>query len=66
MRESVYWFKLNADIKQTVKECSTCLEYQGMQLCKTKLHYDIPQKPWVVAGADVFMINNKNLLCIVD
>ena len=30
------------------------------------LHYEILCRPWEVVGADVFMINNKTLLCIVD
>ena len=29
-------------------------------------HHDIPGKPWVVGGVDMFALNNKNYLCIVD
>ena len=28
--------------------------------------YKVPVKAWKVVGTDIFMINNKNLLCIVD
>ena len=34
-----------------------------MQLQERALHYDIPYKPWPVVGANIFMINHKNLLC---
>ena len=64
--ESLYWVNMNTDIKQTVKQCSMCLEYQHTQPCKTVLHYDIPHKPWEVVSADVFMINHKSLLCNSD
>ena len=37
-RESAYWIKLNADIEQTVKQCSTCPEYQCTQPHKAALH----------------------------
>ena len=56
---------MNTDIEKTVKQCSTCFEYQCTQLCETVLNHYIPCKSWVV-GADVYMINNNNLLCIVD
>ena len=66
MRQSVYWIKMNADIEQTVKQCSTYLENQWSQPHIAALHHDIPCKPWEVVAADVFMTNNKSLLCIVD
>ena len=57
---------MNSDIGQTVKHCSTCLEYQHTLPHEKTLHNDIPYKPWTVVGDDIFMINNKTLLCIVD
>ena len=56
---------MKADTEQTVKQCSKCQEYQCTQLHKKALHYDIPYKPLEVLGADIFMVNNKNLICIV-
>ena len=44
-RESVYWAKMNADIKQRVKQCAIGLKYQGTQPHETALHYEIPQNP---------------------
>ena len=29
-------------------------------------HYDIPMRPWDVTGPDVFQLNNKIYICIVD
>ena len=65
-RESVYWINMNANIGQTVKQCSTCLKYQHTQLHEAALHHDIPYKPNEVVSANIFMVNNNNLLCIVD
>ena len=59
--KSVYWINLNAYIEKTVKQCSTCLDYQHTVWYETALHYDIPYKPWEVVDADIFMI-----LCTVD
>ena len=30
------------------------------------IHHNIPGKPWEVIGADMFTLNSKNYLCIVD
>ena len=37
-----------------------------MQVQERTLYYEIPCRPWKIIGADVLMINGKNLLCIVD
>ena len=30
------------------------------------IHHDILLRPWEVLGADIFHLNNKNYLCIID
>ena len=30
------------------------------------IHHDIPVRPWDVIDADMFTVNNKHYLCIVD
>ena len=30
------------------------------------IHHDIPVRPWDVIGTDMFNLNNKHYLCIVD
>ena len=57
---------MKTDIKQTVRQCSKCLEYQCTQLDEAALHYDIPRKLWTIVGTDIFMINHKKLTFIVD
>ena len=53
---------MNADTEFTIKLCATSLEYQQ----ERALHYEIPCRPWEVVGVDVFLINKKSLLCILD
>ena len=66
MCESVYWVNINNDLENHVENCSTCLEFQQMQPKEKTIHHDIPVRPWDVIGVDVFQLNNKNYLCIVD
>ena len=64
--ELVYWSSINAYIKNYIKHCTTCLEFQQMQPKEKIIHHEIPLRPWEVVGTDVFHFNNKNYLCIVD
>ena len=62
--ESIYWVNTNADIEHAVEHCSTCLEYQNTQLQESTTSYKVLFKLYKVAGTDIFIINNENLLCI--
>ena len=66
MYESVYWANINIDIENHIKSCNTCLEFQQTQPKEKIIHHDIPLRPWEVLGVDIFHLNNKNYLCIVD
>ena len=64
--KSVYLVNLNADIENRIKHCSTHLGYQNMQLQEKTIPHKILSKPWEVLGADIFMVGDETLLCIVD
>ena len=42
------------------------LVFQQTQPKEKTIHHDIPLRPWEVLGVDVFQLNNKNYLCVVD
>ena len=42
------------------------LNFSKHSLRKKIIDHDIPIRPWDVIGADMFQLNNKNYLCIVD
>ena len=56
--ELVYWFNRN--------DCTTCLIFQQTQLKDKTIHHDITGKLLDVIGTDMFTLNNKHYLCIVD
>ena len=66
VHESFYWVSVNNDIENYIKNCNTCLEFQQTQTREKIIHHDIPIRLWDVVGADMFQLNNKNYLCIVD
>ena len=48
------------------KHCSTCLEFQQMQPKYKMVQYKLPGKPWKIIKVDLFNLNNRNFLSIVD
>ena len=64
--ESVYWLNINDDIESHIKNCTTCLTFQQTQLKDKLIHHDNQAKPWEVIGADIFTLNDKHYLCIMD
>ena len=56
---------MNEDTENNVKQHATCLEYHHMQPQGKMIPYKLPCKPWNVVSADICMINNNMLLCIV-
>ena len=44
--ESVYWVNINADIKGTMAQHTTCQCYQQTQPHEKKILYDLPCKQW--------------------
>ena len=66
MHKSVYWVNINTDIGKLYKNCNMCLEFQSTQPKERIIHHDIPVRPWDVIGTDMFQLNNKDYLCIIN
>ena len=64
--EVVYWPNMNNNIKNTVKQCVTCLDYQNTQPQEKPILHELQTKPWEMVGADICLIKNETLLCIID
>ena len=43
-----------------------CLDCQGIRAKDKTLLHEIPGKQWKTFGADVFSLNHKHFLCVVD
>ena len=57
---------MNADTEEVIKYCPTCLDYQATQPNDKVMLHKILGRLWKSVGADIFTINNKLYLCIVD
>ena len=66
VQESTYWVKIMNNFETFIQNCTTCLTSQQTQSKYKIIHHDILVKPFDVISADMFMLNNKQYLCIVD
>ena len=64
--KSIYWTNINNDIESFSKNCTTCFTFQQTQPMDKIIHHDILVRPQDVFSADMFTLDNKQYLCIVD
>ena len=60
--DSLHWVNINSDIENAVKICPLCVDFQMMQY---DLH-EIPGRQWGTVGTDIFTLNDKHYMCIVE
>ena len=66
VHKSIYWINMNADREDTVKNYLTYLDFQATQPKNKIIPQKIPGGCGNLSWADIFTINNKNYICIVD
>ncbi|XP_054864601.1 uncharacterized protein K02A2.6-like [Amphiprion ocellaris] len=65
-RTAVFWPGINADIEKMVSSCDTCIKHQAKQPKEPLTVTDIPDEPWQKVGTDIFHLDGKNYLLVID
>lgn len=65
-RTAVYWPGINADIDRMVSSCETYLKHQAKQPKEPMAITDLPDEPWQKVGTDLFNLDGKNYLLVID
>lgn len=65
-RGSVYWPNLNSDIEKYVSMCQICLTYRRNNSKQPLMPHDYKLLPWNKVGIDLFDLNGKKYLIVVD
>ena len=66
VHESIYWADINDNIENFIKNCTTCLTFEQIQPKDKVIHHDILIRLLDIIDADMFILDNKQYLCIVD
>ena len=65
-RECVYWPGMTSDITQIVAGCEICQKFQASNQPETLEPHDLPTRQWEKIGVDLFELEGKDYLIIVD
>ena len=65
-RESLYWPGMSRDIKEEVLKCDFCRTYDNNQPKETLQSHEVLDRPWAKDGVDLFTLNDRNYLIMVD
>ncbi|XP_048587408.1 uncharacterized protein K02A2.6-like [Nematostella vectensis] len=63
---SVFWKNINMDIEDMVKSCAPCQRNARMNTKEPLTPHDVPSKPWLTLGSDLFFWNNAWYLLVAD
>ncbi len=65
-REVLFWPKMSQDIEAEVKTCEICNAHKNHQQMEPLHPHTVPQRPWSKVGADLFELDGRNYLLLVD
>ena len=65
-REAVYWPGINKDIQEMIQKSETCLKHHYKQAKEPILKADLPTAPWQMVGTDLFHLQCKDYLLVID
>ena len=65
-RDILYWPGMNAQIEDVVSNCQVCAKYKRNNTKEPLLPHDTPERPWAKVGSDLFKIEGKTFLVLVD
>lgn len=65
-RQVFYWPKMSADIQEMIGSCYNCLKHRNKQQKEKLQWHESGDYPWQKVGMDIFHLNDKNYLLLVD
>lgn len=65
-RDAVYWPGINRDIETMASKCEACLKHRYKQAKEPMLIPEMPTEPWQKVGTDLFHVNGKDFLLVID
>lgn len=65
-RDLVYWPGMNGEMKDLISSCDACNTFSNQQAKEPLMSHPVPDLPWQKLGADLFELNGKSYLILVD
>ncbi|XP_046862423.1 uncharacterized protein K02A2.6-like [Xenia sp. Carnegie-2017] len=65
-QECLYWPKMSLEIEAEVRKCEICNAHKSHQQKEPLQSHIVPHRPWSKVGADLFELNGRSNLLMVD
>ena len=65
-RESLYWPRMSAEVRDYVSKCDICLRHRDAQPKEPLLQHEVNSRPWSRIATDLCEIQGRTLLVVVD
>jgi len=65
-RNKIFWIGMNNDIKQIARSCEPCEERKPQNQRQPLLQHSDGKGPWDKIATDIFVIENKSYLLVID
>ncbi len=65
-KSSVWWPKIGQELKQIADACAECRENRPTQRYEPLEPVDLPQRPWMKVGTDLFQFEDQTYLVAID
>ena len=65
-RETTYWPNMKSNINDFTSKCETCASYSTRRQKETLISHDVPDRPWAKIFTDLFDLDCKSYVVIVD
>jgi predicted Fe-S protein YdhL (DUF1289 family) len=65
-RESVYWPRMNAEVRDFIQKCETCRTFDNHQSKEPLKPHEVPARPWAKIGLDLFSFDGRTYLIATD
>ena len=63
---TVWWPGITSQMSELIKNCTICAENKPAQRSEPLIPSKLPERPWQVVASDLFELNNKHYLIVVD
>ncbi|CAL1672635.1 unnamed protein product [Lasius platythorax] len=65
-KQSIFWPTMANEVKQMIESCYTCIKYSKSQMSEELKSHEIKMLPWNKIGCDLFELQRKKYLIIID
>ena len=65
-RDIVFWPKMSSQITDLILNCDICLDHRDSNAKEPLVPHEIPSYSWQVVGTDLFTLDDKDYVVVVD